>query len=256
MLNPTQRFSTRVDNYVKYRPSYPSAIIDLLEAECALTSDTVIADMGSGTGILAELFLQHGCQVFGIEPNDAMRAAGEHFLARYKRFASIAATAEATTLLDRSVAMITAGQAYHWFDREGARAEWQRILKPNGWVVLIWNNRHTGGTPFLEAYEQLLHIYGTDYNTVNQQLIDHIDDRRAFFGGDTWKLETFPNQQVFDWDGLRGRLLSSSYMPNEGEKGAKEMLRELQSIFKAHQRNGTVTFEYTTEVWYGQFASR
>jgi SAM-dependent methyltransferase len=252
MLDPTQRFSNRVDNYIKYRPTYPAAIIDLLRAECGLTTDTVIADIGSGTGILTELFLQHGNTVFGVEPNDAMRAAGEHVLQNYQRFTSIAATAEATTLADGSIDMITAGQAFHWFDAGRTRAEWIRILKPGGWVVLIWNVRRTGGTPFLEAYEQLLETYGTDYKLVNVQR-DFTVERHAFFGGDTFTQHLFTNQQWFDWDGLRGRLLSSSYTPEAGHANYAPMLQQLRTIFDAYQENGKVTFLYDTEVWCGQF---
>ncbi len=255
MLDPTQRFSTRVDNYVKYRPSYPEAILDLLRAECDLTPDAAITDMGSGTGMLAELFLKHGYRVLGVEPNDAMRAAAEQMLTRYERFTSIAATAEATTLPDGSVDLITAGQAYHWFDPERTRTEWMRILRPSGWVVLIWNTRHTGGTPFLEAYERMLLTYGTDYTIVNQQTMDHIDERQAFFGGDTFKLYTFPNQQIFAWDGVRGRLLSSSYTPEADHPNHEPMLQQLRSIYDRYNEHGVVTFSYTTEVWCGRFAT-
>jgi SAM-dependent methyltransferase len=201
------------------------------------------------------MFLRYGCQVYGIEPNDAMRTAGETLLDSYARFTSVAATAEDTTLPDQSVDVITAGQAYHWFNPERARVEWQRILRPNGWVVLIWNTRHTGGTPFLEAYEQLLRTYGTDYTTVAHRTTDHADERRAFFGGDTFKLATFDNRQIVDWEGLRGRLLSTSYTPEPGYPNFEPMLRELRSIFDRYNEHGTVTFLYTTEVWYGQFAS-
>lgn len=254
MLNATQRFTTRVDNYIKYRPSYPDAIIDLLQQECGLTTNSVVADIGSGTGILAELLLRCGCSVYDLEPNDAMRAAAEQLLSSYDCFTSVAATAEATTLPDHSIDIITAGQAFHWFDVERTATEWRRIIKPGGWVALIWNTRRTGGTPFGEAYEQMLRTYGTDYDVVNQQTPDHVDDRRAFFGGDTATLHTFANQQVFDWDGVRGRLLSSSYTPEPDHPNHEPMLAELRRIFDQHNNNGTVTFVYDTEVWVGQFA--
>ena len=138
-MDPTQRFSSRVADYVKYRPSYPEAIIDLLTAECGLTPDSIVAGAGSGTGLLAELFLKAGQRVWGIEPNREMREAGEEFLRGYQRFVSIAASAEATTLPDRSVDFVTAGQSFHWFDRARVGVEFARILKPQGWLVLIWN---------------------------------------------------------------------------------------------------------------------
>lgn len=256
MADVTQRFTTRVDNYVKYRPSYPLAIIDLLEHTYGLTPNTVVADVGSGTGILAELFLTIGCRVYGVEPNDAMRAAGEELLRRYGHFTSVAATAEDTTLAHRSIDMIAAGQAFHWFDGERTAAEWRRILKPGGFVVLIWNNRRTGGTSFLDAYEQVLRTYGTDYGTVNHQNDDQATKREAFLGGNTWTLHTFANQQVFDWDGVRGRLLSSSYTPEAGHPNYAPMLAELRRIFDRHNENGVVTFLYDTEVWVGRFSEQ
>ncbi len=254
MFNATQRFTTRVRNYIKYRPHYPSAVIDLLKREPGLATNTVVADIGSGTGILAELFLRFGCRVYGVEPNDAMRAAGEQLLSSYDRFTSVAATAENTTLPDQSIDLITAGQAFHWFDAERTGKEWRRILKPRGYVALIWNTRRTSGTPFLEAYEQMLRTYGTDYDEVNQQNPDHASGRRAFFGGDAFTLHTFANQQVFDWDGVRGRLLSSSYTPEASHPNYESMLQELRRIFEQHNENGTVMFLYDTEVWVGQFA--
>jgi SAM-dependent methyltransferase len=155
MTNPTQRFSSRVTNYVKYRPSYPAAIIGLLMAECGLMTDSIVTDIGSGTGLLAKLFLKVGKHVLGIEPNREMREAGEQLLRGYERFSSIAATAEATTLPEHSVDFIPAEQAFHWFDEARVGAEFARILKPNGWIVLIWNERRLASTPFLRAYEQL-----------------------------------------------------------------------------------------------------
>ena len=170
--NPTTRFSSRVDDYVKYRPGYPGAILDFLRHECGLTRDSIIADVGSGTGKLTELFLKNGNQVFGIEPNQEMREAGERLLKPYPNFRSLAATAEATTLQNQSVDIITAGQAFHWFNRETTRQEFLRILKPGGWVALIWNDRHTTASPFLEAYEELLQKFSTDYRAVDHKNVD------------------------------------------------------------------------------------
>src|SRR5439155_23726894 len=155
LLDPTQRFSDRVHNYVLYRPRYPTAILHPLKIDCRLTSGSIIADVGSGTGFLAEVFLSNGNRVFGIEPNPEMRQAGERLLASWPKFKSVAATAESTSLPDRSVDFVTGGQAFHWFDREACRAEFKRILRPDGWVVLVWNDRRTDSTAFLSAYEQL-----------------------------------------------------------------------------------------------------
>jgi len=245
----TQRFSSRVDNYVRYRPGYPPEVVDLLKAECGLTPDSAIADIASGTGIFTRMLLKNGNRVFGVEPNPEMRRAGEEFLAAYPRFTSVAGTAEATTLSERSVDAVTAAQAAHWFDRERARREFVRILKPRGWTVLIWNERNTNSTPFLRDYEQLLMSYGTDYQEVrHERTTAEIAD---FFAPSPFQLRVFSMSQEFDYSALEGRLLSSSYTPQPDHPQYESMLRELQRICAAHQVNGRVTLEYDTRVFYG-----
>src|SRR5579863_1705779 len=165
----TQRFSSRVENYVRYRPGYPPEVLELLKNECGLTPDSTVADIASGTGIFTRILAENGNRVFGVEPNDEMRRAGERLLESYSGFTSIAGTAEATTLQDHSVDIVTAAQAAHWFDREKARREFVRILKPGGWLVLLWNERRTDSTPFLREYEHLLLAYGTDYQDVRHE---------------------------------------------------------------------------------------
>ncbi len=246
MLSPTERFSTRVENYIRYRPGYPPAIVDLLAAECHLTPASVMADIGFGTGLLTKLFLQHGNRVFGVEPNREMRQAGEHFLQDYPHFTSIAATAEATTLPNHSIDFVTAGQSFHWFNPEATGIEFARILKPYGWVVLVWNERKNSASPFLEAYEKLLQTFAPDYPAVQRQNLD------GKILGTMMQVRYFENSQNFDFEGLKGRLLSSSYAPEAGQPNHEPMLAELWRIFQIYQENGSVTFEYTTEVYYGQ----
>lgn len=248
-LNPKQRFSNRVENYVRYRPGYPAEIIALLRGECGLTKDSVIADIGSGTGKLAEIFLNAGCQVFGVEPNKEMREAGERM--NHPDFTSINASAEETTLPARSVDFVTAGQAFHWFDRDRCRHEFQRILKPDGWLVIIWNDRRDDTTAFLVAYELLLEKFGTDYAQAHHRRADKPEVIRAFFGIEP-RFKNFHNIQHFDFEGLKGRLLSSSYAPVSGQPKYEEMLVELKRIFDRHQQNGMVAFEYDTHVYYGR----
>jgi ubiquinone/menaquinone biosynthesis C-methylase UbiE len=253
MTDVTQRFSSRVENYIKYRPGYPDGVIETLRSECGLTSDSIIADVGSGTGILTEMFLRNGATVYGIEPNLEMREAAERLLKDYPLFRSIAAKAEETTLGDASVDFITAGQAFHWFDREKARAEFARILRPRGWIALIWNERVTTTTPFLIAYEQLLKDYSTDYEQVDHRRIDD-NVIRDFFGSDRFMLKQFKNVQVFDYEGVKGRLLSSSYAPEEGHQKFEPMIAELERIFQAYQDEGRVVVEYITQMYYGQLS--
>jgi SAM-dependent methyltransferase len=254
VLDPTKRFSNRVENYVKYRPSYPPAVIKLLESECGLTPASVIADVGSGTGILSELFLKHGNRVFGIEPNREMRAAGDRLLAKYSKFSSLDATAEATTLVAASVDFITAGQVFHWLDRERARTEFERSLKPGGWVVLMWNGFRVEISPLNSAYQQLVLKYGTDYQEVRREIIGC--DVESFYAPGDCKCARFEFQQIFDYAGLEGRLLSSSFAPERGHPDYEPMLSELQEIFDANQKDGKVVLHYQTELYYGRLSTK
>jgi len=248
--DPTRRFSSRVDNYVRFRPGYPKDILKLLKTECGFSPHSVIADIGSGTGKLTELFLENGNRVFGVEPNREMREAGEGLLKQFPNFTSVDASAEETTLPKTSVDFIAAGQAFHWFDRDRCHLEFARILKPGGWVVLIWNDRHTEATQFLIEYENLLKKYASDYSKVDHKNIDD-DVVREFFGYVPGK-KKIPSAQHFDFEGLKGRLLSSSYAPDKGQPGHDEMLRDLEKIFNARQENGRVEFAYDTVVYYGK----
>jgi SAM-dependent methyltransferase len=254
MNKATQRFSSRVENYIKYRPHYPKEIIDRLRDDCQLTSDAIIADLGFGTGFSTELFLQNGNVVYGVEPNREMREAGERLLKHYPGFQSIAGTAEATTLPNASVDFIVAGQSFHWFDRKEAKTEFKRILKPQGWVVLMWNDRRTDSTEFLKAYEQLLTNYGIDYGQINHKQFNKTILDGFFDLGGCYQA-SFYNYQNFDFEGLRGRLLSSSYTPEAEHPRYEAMLLELKKIFDTYQANGIVVFEYDTKVYYGRLDS-
>lgn len=249
--DPTGRFSTRVADYIKYRPGYPPAVLRLLEDECGLTGESVVADVGSGTGILSELFLRNGNRVYGVEPNREMREAGERLLSSYANFVSVGGRAEETTLEDASVDFVTAGQAFHWFDPPRARHEFMRVLRPGGQVVLVWNDRRTGGTPFLEDYERLLLEYSTDYREVSVKYAEE-SMLAALYGPCEIRTQTFDNEQVFDFDGLRGRLASASYTPEPGHPNFDPLMRELEALFRRHARDGRVVVAYDTKVFYGR----
>jgi SAM-dependent methyltransferase len=248
-MDPVNRFSNRVDNYARYRPSYPAGVIDILKSDCGLKETSIIADVGSGTGILSELFLKNGNTVFGLEPNAAMRLSGERLLQSLRNFVSVDATAEATTLEPTGVDFITAGQAFHWFDRGKAKREFARILKPGGWVVLIWNERRLDSTPFLREYENLLLRYGTDYENVRHEKV--AGEIAQFFAPETFQLKSLNNVQHFDFESLQGRTRSASYTPEPGNPNFDPMFAKLEEIFNAHERDGMVTFEYETKVYYG-----
>ncbi len=248
----TERFSSRVDNYIRYRPSYPPQVLELLKSDCGLNERSVVADIGSGTGILTELLLKNGNSVFGVEPNANMRAAAERMLAAYPQFTSVVATAEATTLRKCSVDLICAGQSFHWFDLGPARAECKRILKSGGYVVLVWNERREASGPFMVGYTQLLSTYGTDYGTTQHKRIT-FDTIRSFYGMQV-RAENFENRQKFDFESLRGRLLSSSYSPEPGHANYEAMMAELRHLFEKHNEGGVVHFDYDTNVYYGSMA--
>jgi len=251
-ITPTQRFSSRVGNYARCRPSYPREIIAILGAECGLTSEWVVADVASGTGIFTRLLLENGNAVRGVEPNEAMRKAGEEYLAKYPKLNSIAGTAESTTLSDVSVDLVTAAQAAHWFDREKALDEFRRILKPAGYLVLIWNDRRTDATAFDREYEQLRDEYGTDYAEVKRRDKVSIE----FFGAIPHSTQTLQTFQEFDYAALEGRLLSSSYTPQHGHPSHLPMISELRRIFEAHQNSGSVRMEYDTKLYFGRLSAK
>jgi SAM-dependent methyltransferase len=248
--NATSRFSDRVENYVRYRPGYPAEALRCLKDECGLTASHVIADIASGTGIWTRMLLENGNRVFAVEPNAEMRAAGERLLAAYPGFTSVAGTAEATTLPAASVDFVTAAQAAHWFDRAGSRREFERILKPGGWLALLWNERITDSTPFLREYEQLLLTYGTDYADVRHERTT--DEVNEFFDPAPFQERTFDLRQEFDYAGIEGRSLSSSYVPGPEDPKYAPMLCELRRIFDEHAVDGLATFDYKTRVYFGQ----
>jgi SAM-dependent methyltransferase len=250
--NATSRFSDRVENYILYRPGYPLEALEALRTECGLAPEHIVADIASGTGIWTRTLLENGNAVFGIEPNPEMREAGERLLAAFPKFASVAGTAESTRLADQSVDFVTAAQAAHWFDRTPSRREFVRILKPGGWLVLLWNERLTDTTPFLRDYEQLLLAYGTDYKEVrHERTTDAVNE---FFDPVPYQELTFEMRQEFDYEGVAGRLLSSSYAPGPDHPQYPPMLRELHHVFDAHAVSGRATFEYKTRLYFGRLS--
>ena len=228
-------------------------MLGLLQTECGLTPQNVIADVGSGTGKLSELFLHNGNPVYGVEPNREMRAAGENSLAGYPEFVSVDGHAEATTLPDGHADFVTAGQAFHWFDRGRARLEFARILKPKGYVVLVWNERLTD-TPFLEAYEILTQTYASDYQDVSHRNVGDEEIAR-FFAPGGHQLASFENVQRFDFESLLGRATSSSYMPTPQHERYPEMVAELKRVFERFSKESGVALRYRTQVYYGRLSS-
>jgi ubiquinone/menaquinone biosynthesis C-methylase UbiE len=269
MSNTVERFSNRVDNYIKYRPTYPPDVLDVFRSKMGLTTESVVADIGSGPGILTRLFLDNGNMTYGVEPNDGMRSAAERILVEFTNFKSINGTSEATTLADTSVDFITAGQAFHWFRPEPTKAEFRRILKPGGWVALIWNMRQLDSTPFLREYEAFIVQNSVDYNEVRHERIagplpdspaksaepsDKVKMASALLGffDNGFKTASYDNVQVFDFSGLKGRLFSSSYMPTEETENGMRIVKELRGLFDKHSENGKIKVFYDTIIFYSQ----
>jgi len=245
------RFSNRVDDYVRFRPGYPPALLQWLHSEQGVPHEALVADIGAGTGISSQMLLAAGHPLIAVEPNAAMRAAAETWLGtEYPNFRAINGTAEATGLADASVGLVSAAQAFHWFDTVAVRAEWRRILAPGGRVLVFWNSRLLDASPFLRGYEQLLLDFGTDYSAVAERYQTD-EQMREWFGGGLQAIGYFPNVQMLDFDALQGRLLSSSYAPTAGQPGHDAMLAALRTLFDTHAVDGRVAFEYQTRAFLG-----
>lgn len=250
MTDTVERFSNRVENYVKYRPTYPSEVLQLFKDEMNLQTDSVVADIGAGTGISAKIFLENGNPVFAVEPNAAMREAAKEFLKGFTNLTLVNGTSEDTTLENNSVDFVIAAQAFHWFKQAETRAEFARILKNKGFVALIWNERQLDTTEFLKDYENLLIEYGTDYEKIRHDNITK-GTLQNFFRTD-FKEAVFQNKQTVDFNGLKGRMLSASYVPSSENPRFPTMLKNLESLFAKHAENGRIDILYDTKIFYGQ----
>ncbi len=253
-MDPKVRFTDRVASYVKARPGYPRELVELLRNECGLTNSSVVGDIGSGTGILSRMLCEIAGTVYGIEPNDAMREAAAEYLSGYSNYVPLKGEAEKTGLPATSLDLITAAQAFHWFHLDDARHEFLRILKPNGWTALIWNDRREHGSKLAEAYEQLLVDYGTDYTEVQSRGKSSVENLERFFGHSQIKRASFPNAQKLDRESFLQRVFSASYMPNEGHPRHQAALEAAWKIFDENQSGGQVVLEYDTNVYYAQMS--
>jgi ubiquinone/menaquinone biosynthesis C-methylase UbiE len=249
--NPTERFTGRVESYRRYRPGYPAQVVETLRRECGLRDDAHVADVAAGTGLLTEVLLAEGFAVTAVEPNDEMRAACASLEREYPKLRCIAGTAEGTGLPDASVDLITVAQAMHWFDLDKTKAEFARVLKPGGWCAVLYNNRRLSGDAFHDGYEGLLRDFGVDYLAVKGQ---HMGRKRlaAFFAPEPMQCASFENAQSFDYAGLEGRILSSSYMPRPGQPRFEEMQAAMERLFAETERDGKGTMVHDCLVCWGQ----
>ncbi|MBA2548443.1 MAG: methyltransferase domain-containing protein [Burkholderiaceae bacterium] len=248
-VSATERFTDRADAYVRGRPSYPAAIVEHLEREGVLKSGMTVADIGVGTGLSAEPFLQGGYRVIGVEPNAAMREAGDQQLSTFAGYRSVGGTAEDTSLPDAIADLVIAGQAFHWFDVARAAHEARRIARPGGAAALIWNDRQSTGSAFLAGYEALLRAHGADYAKLIHR---HVDEKAIaqFFAPAVPKVATFDNPRELERDDLLALAASASYLPTPQEAQYPAMLQALNELFDGHARQGKVQMMYRTRMHY------
>jgi ubiquinone/menaquinone biosynthesis C-methylase UbiE len=243
----SERFSRKAEAYAKYRPTYPKEIIGILNSQIKFSKDRIVADVGSGTGILSRIFLDNGNFVYGIEPNNEMRSFAEKDLTKYPKFVSLNRLAENTGLPNLSVDLVTAGQALHWFDREKARLEFFRILKPGGYVMIIYNERKKQDG-MMDDYDAIV-----DRNASKSEAPD-IDAPylEKFFASKDYKEYTVSNEQILDFEGLVGRASSASYLPSKDDPGFDSLVKDLKKLFDSYQKNGSITLQYQTILFLGQ----
>jgi len=245
--DPTKRFSDRVENYSRYRPGYPEEALQYIFDQTKINTESTVADIGAGTGIFTGLLLKSGSSVVAVEPNEAMRSAADKLLHTHSSYSSLAGTAEATGLNDQSVDLITAAQAFHWFKLTETKAEFKRILRPHGRIVLIWNRRSQSDSEFMQQYAALLESRLPEYNKVNHA--NATDERIGDFLGSQMRTAEFPSYQRFDLAGLKGRLLSSSYCPSIGSPGHDELMTEIDKLYVKFSKEWGVQFDYRTQVY-------
>ncbi len=244
----TERFTGRAAYYARYRPSYPRSLLDDLVSLGAIPKEGRVADIGSGTGIFTKLLLDRGLTVFAVEPNDDMRHIAEELLSRTKGFVSVKGTAEGTGLEERSVDAVTAAQSYHWFESALTRKELRRILEPEGYVVLLWNERQVDADEFARGYESLV----TEFSPEHAKIEDDKDDPGRIFGGSSFEKRTYRNDRRLDLDGLKGMAASVSYLPAPGQEGHEEFCSRLRALFDRHEREGGITVSLRTECCFGR----
>jgi SAM-dependent methyltransferase len=244
-VTSTDLFAGKAEHYARYRTDYPAGVIDAALAAIQLQRSDVVADVGSGTGMLARWILERGTGVVCVEPEAGMRAVAERQLALVgPQFMSVAGTAEATTLPDSSVDVIVAGNAFHYFDPVRARAEAGRILRRPGRVLIVGHADALTPGPFTQAYGQFLRsIAGTALSAFHQP-DRYTSSLRAFFGSAAvTEADVVQSAHPMSWDALSGRFRSTSLMPQDGDPRQAQVLAGLKDLFDAFAVAGTVELQ-------------
>ena len=253
VLDTKNRFSNKDENYVKYRPHYPKELIEFMQQKGLIKKGYKIGDIGAGTGKFTELLLQYGYSVIAVEPNGPMLEACKKIYGHYNDLTCLNGSSEHTKLSDISVDLITTAQAFHWFKMDETKKEWMRILKPDRYVALIWNSRIKGknASSFQKEYENLVTKFGKGYTRMqkNFQVQEKIN---ILFEKNGYKEFHTPYSQTFDFEELKGRLLSSSYTPQPEDEIYPEMIAALKDLFDKHQIEDQIQIDYDTELSYGK----
>ena len=249
MTEATERFTGRADHYARHRPLYPAALLETLTTDAGLRPHDVVADVGAGTGIVAELLLRNGNAVIAVEPNASMRAGLATLQQAWPSLQVTGGAAEATQLPAASMDFVVAGQAFHWFDPVRTKREFARILRPGGRIALVWNVRDRSSTPFLRGYEVMLDRHAAEYARLKPGPID-VPVLEAFFAPGGFQARSFPHHAAYDLAGLQGLLRSTSYAPQPGQPACEAMLAELGRLFAANARDGAVTMQYQTRLFF------
>ena len=251
-MDNTNKFNQKADAYSIGRPSYATTFIDMLYSKQGFSSRSIIADIGSGTGILSKQLLANGSVVYAVEPNSDMRINAENQLKSFKNFYSVNGTAEHTTLADNSVDYITVAQAFHWFDCISFKKECNRILKPDGKVFLIWNTRDAAADINIQQ-SMIFKKYCPDFVGFSGGIKEN-DDRIYEFFDNEFMREEFDNPLLYDREKFIQRSLSASYSLNENDKNYNEYLLALNDLFERYSINGALTIPNKTVVYFGTVA--